>query len=468
MFAMALWGALVVLSLVASTVQPALAAGDVVVLKVDGTITPIMAQYVSRGLNVASDRNASAVVIEMDTPGGLASAMDDIVRDILESPVPVVVFVSPRGARAASAGVFITYAAHVAAMAPGTNIGSASPVFIGSGDEANDATLRRKITNDAVAQVRNLADLRGRNADWAESAVRDAVNITAAEALAQKVIDLTAESLPELLAAIDGRTVTVNNEARVLETAGADVDRVGMGLFEQLMQLLADPTIAYILLSIGMLGLFLELSSPGAVLPGLLGGLGLILGLLGLGTLPVNWTGALLIAFAFVLFIADIFLPSAGLLTVGGLFSFVTGSYLLISDEAPSMFRISPFAIWTMAACLVAFFLFLAASVLKARLSPARTGIDALVGTTGRVITDLAPNGMVMTYGERWDATIDPQEPPAKAGDTVVVTAIDGLHMSVRPLWEGEKIVEPAIDRRAVVPVRGNSPRRSRPFGKRT
>jgi len=237
----------------------------VVLLHVDGAITPMMANYLHRGLQQAQREQVNAIVVQMNTPGGLSSAMDDIVTDFLQSPIPVIVYVAPPGARAASAGVFITYAAHIAAMAPTTNIGSASPVFLGPSGEATspDQTMRQKVVNDAVAKIRNLATLRGRNADWAEQAVREAVNITADQALQLHVIDLIAPTLPDLLAQVDGRVVKVATGDVVLHTRDAQVIPISMSLSERFFQLLTDPNIAYILLSLGMLGLFFELANPG-------------------------------------------------------------------------------------------------------------------------------------------------------------------------------------------------------------
>lgn len=435
----------------------------VAVVALDGTITPVMARYVGRAIEQAEDDRAAAIVLEIDTPGGLSSAMDDIIRDILESQVPVVAFVAPRGARAASAGVYIAYAAHVAAMAPGTNIGSASPVFMGGGDSENDETLRRKATNDAVAQIRNLAQLRGRNAEWAEQAVRDAVNVTADEAAALRVIDLVAPDVPTLLAQVNGRTVQLDAGPTLLATQDATTKAVEMSWMEQLLQLIADPTVAYILLSLGTLGIFLELSNPGVYLPGVVGGLCLLLALFGLGTLPVNWTGVLLIAFAFLLFVVDIFVPSFGALTVGGLISFVVGSYLLIGEAAPPGFQIAPAAIWAMTGSLVAFFLFLAGSVLRARLRRPYTGKQALVGAVGTVRRPVSAgsSGMVYLRGELWraatDGSVGKQELPS--GTLVTVTAVDGMRVMVRPASAAETVVPKPVagaGDRTVVPVAGS------------
>ncbi len=439
----------------------------VIVANIDGTITPVMARYVERAIKRAERDQAAALVLQMDTPGGLSTAMDDIIRSILESEVPVVVYVAPRGARAASAGVFITYAAHIAAMAPGTNIGSATPIFLGEDGSAQDgsATLQRKVTNDAVSQIKNLAQLRGRNAEWAEKAVREAANITADEAAALHVVDLLAPDLPSLLAAIDGRTVQMASGTMTLATKDATTRALEMTVFEEFLQLIADPTIAYLLLSLGLLGIWIELSNPGITLPGVAGAISLILGLFALGTLSVNWTGVLLIALAFVLLILDLFVPSLGLLTIGGLVSFVIGSYLLFGDEAAPGYEVSRTAIWALTACLLAFALFLGWSVMRARFRPPATGKETLAGQIGEVRSPLAPSGMVRVQGELWRATLEEGSPPElPVGAQVVVTRVDGLRLVVRPATDEDlrqvtsdkrRIIG---DRREVVPVREPAP----------
>jgi membrane-bound serine protease (ClpP class) len=433
---------------------------DVEVGHIDGTITPVMARYVERVINTAEDRNAAAVVLETDTPGGLSSAMDDIIRDILESEVPVVVYVSPRGARAASAGVYITYAAHIAAMAPGTNIGSASPIFIGADGSETDGsdTLNRKVTNDAVAQIQNLAQLRGRNAEWAESAVRDAVNITADEALSIGVIDVEAPDLETLLQEINGRTVQLESGPFVLNTAGATTDDLDMSFIEEFLQLLADPTIAYLLISLGLLGIYVELSHPGITFPGVFGAVSVLLGLFALGTIPVNWAGILLIALAFILFAVDLYVPSFGTLTIGGVVSFILGSYLLVGDNAPPGYEIAPAVIWTMAACLLIFSLFLAAAVLRARLRKPATGKESLVGAVGEVRTALSPRGLIYVYGELWNASLEKGGPQELAvGEAITVTEVHGLRMVVRPATAAEvaRAELPGPSRTMVIPVHG-------------
>ena len=423
---------------------------------IDGEISPAMERYVSRAIHQAEDAGAAAMVFRMDTPGGLSSAMDDIVRDILQSKVPVVVYVGPRGARAASAGVYITYAAQIAAMAPGTNIGSASPIFVDPTGNVSDgsATLNAKVTNDAVAQITNLARLRGRNADWAVQAVRSADNITADQAVQMSVVDLVSPDLPTLLNSIDGRKVMVADGAATLTTAGADIRSINMNWIEQFLQLLSNSTIAFLLLSVGMLGIFLEFSHPGAVLPGVVGGISLLIGLFSLGELPVNWTGVLLIALAFVLFIADLYVPSLGTLTIGGVVSFVLGAYLLISDNAPPGYRVSRAAIWTMAGCMLLFSLFLASAVMKARLKRPTTGRQALIGTLADVRRTVSPRGLVFVHGELWDAVSKTGE-SLPVGTTAIVTAVEGLQLTVRAATANEiaRLTPAPVDAREVIPT---------------
>jgi membrane-bound serine protease (ClpP class) len=414
----------------------------VVVGRIDGTITPVMARYVDRTIDKAAEDGATAVVFEMDTPGGLSSAMDGIIDDFSTSPIPVIVYVSPQGARADSAGVFITYAAQIAAMAPGTNIGSASPVFIDSSGNLSDVeeTMSRKVTNDAVAQIRNLAEANGRNADWAESAVRDAVNITADEALTLDVIDVMAPDLTSLLNDIDGTTVQLASGPVTLTTANAQTTDVRMSIFERFLQFLSNPNVGYLFLSLGMLGRFFELANPGGMLPGIVGALGLIIGLVSLGTLPVNWAGAALMGLAFLLFIADLFLPSAGLLTAGGIAAFLFGSFMLIDEDVPG-YELSRVVVWTVAACLAAFFIAMGALALKTRFARSKVGREGLIGIIGVVRQTLAPSGMVFAQGELWSATLDEStgHHELEQGKSVVVTGLDGLRLIVRPANETEQ-----------------------------
>ncbi|MDQ3657311.1 MAG: nodulation protein NfeD [Chloroflexota bacterium] len=405
---------------------------NVRIVTIDDTITPTMAQYVERGIRSAENANADAVVLEIDTPGGLGSAMDDIDRAILESEVPVIAYVSPRGARAASAGVFITYASHIAAMAPGTSIGSASPVNSDGGDMSE--TMEAKVTNDAVSSIRNLAELRGRNAEWAESAVREAANITATEALDLDVINLIAPDLDTLLNDVHGMQATMaNGETVVLNTAGAETSTTSMNLIERLLQMISDPTIAYLLLSFGALGIFLELGNPGGFIPGIVGVVSLVLGLYALGTLPVNWTGVALIVIAFALFFIDIFVTSFGLLLIGGLASFIIGSYLLVDSSVPGYGNVSRPVIWTCTALILACALIIGTAALRVLRKKPASGRSSLIGDIGVVRQALDPSGLVFLQGELWTATVD-IEPDVSipVGAHVEVTEIHGLRLVVK------------------------------------
>jgi len=419
----------------ASMIAPAVQAAtpSVIVLDIDGAITPVVANYVERGLRDAERVGASAVVLRMNTPGGLSSAMNDITTDIFASPVPVIVYVAPSGARAGSAGVYITYAAHVAAMAPSTNIGSATPVFLDDSGQPQDAddAMTQKVVNDAVAQIRGFAEARGRNADWAEQAVREAANITAQQALELNVIDLIAPDLPTLLDQVDGRTVETAAGPVTLQTRGAEIHTDGMGLGEQFFQLISDPSIAYILLSLGMLGIFLELANPGSILPGVLGGIFVLLALFSLGSLDVNWAGVLLMGFGFLLFVADVYVTSHGVLTIGGIAAFALGSIMLMNSTTVPAMQISKLVVAVVTILVAGFFMFIVGAVAKARLRRATTGREGLIGAVGTVRQAIAPEGYVFVEGELWRAKSPAG--PLEPGTTVRVIAIDGLTLTVMP-----------------------------------
>lgn len=411
--------------------QDATTRDDVVVLTINGAITPVVARYVDRGLAEAEQTGARAVVLRMDTPGGLDTAMRAIIQRMLASRVPVITYVSPSGARAASAGAYISYAAHLAAMAPSTTIGSASPVSLGAnGQEAQQSdTMTRKVTNDAVSYIRGLADRHGRNANWAERAVREAANLPASDALVQHVVDIVAVDLDDLLRQADGRTVAMDAGTMTLRTAGASIRPVPVNAPESFLQLIADPTIAYILLSLGLLGLYLEFANPGSFLPGVTGAILVLVALFALGSLPVNWAGALLMALAFGLFGVDLFAPTHGVLTLGGIIAFVLGSLLLINTRANPAFEILPAAIAAIALTLAGFSLFVSTMALRDRRRPAMTGKAGLIGATGTVRIRLAPDGMIFVQGERWSATS--LSGPVEPGQPVRVLAVKGLDLVV-------------------------------------
>lgn len=454
------WGVFsLLLGMVLLAVSPLTAQNgtpQVRIVTIDDTITPTMAQYVKRGIESAENDNADAIVLAIDTPGGLSSAMDDIDRAILESEVPVIAYVSPRGARAASAGVFITYASHIAAMAPGTSIGSASPVS-SDGSDMSD-TMEAKVTNDAVSNIRNLATFRGRNADWAESAVREAVNITADEALDLNVINLIAPDIPTLLNDVDGMQVEMaTGEIHTMHTAGAETSDIDMNVIESLLQMLSDPTIAYLLLSFGALGIFLELSNPGTFVPGIIGVICLVVGLYALGTLPVNWTGVALIAIAFALFFIDIFVTSFGLLLVGGLACFIIGSYMLIDASVPGYGTVSRPVIWASAALILVCAVLIGAAVLRVMRKTPTTGKPALIGDIGEVRQPLDPNGMVFMQGELWTASTE-DDATIPVGAHVEVIEVHGLRLVVRQTETAPEPPAASIARSradGVIPVAG-------------
>ncbi|MBI6547152.1 MAG: nodulation protein NfeD [Cyanobacteria bacterium NC_groundwater_1444_Ag_S-0.65um_54_12] len=366
------------------------------------------------------------IVIELDTPGGLDQSMRAIVQRTIASPVPVVVFVSPAGARAASAGLFITMAAHVAAMAPNTAIGAAHPV--GGGGEEIKGHMAKKVENDAAAYVRGLATRHGRNADWAEKAVRQSVSLSSDEALENRVIDVVAPDLAALLDRLEGRKVKLAAGPLTLRTKGLFVTRLEMSKLERFLFVISDPNIAFILLNLGMLGLFFELSNPGAVLPGVIGGICLLLAFFSLGMLPVNYAGVALILFAFLLFVADLFSPSHGVLTVGGVISLILGGFLLFSGSPLGIIVSRPLVLTVglttgglFAACL--------ALALRAQRRKVTTGREDLLGRTARVKVALNPEGQVFLEGERWQAHT--LEGPIEEGAEVIVRDMQDLKLLV-------------------------------------
>ncbi|HUG15320.1 MAG TPA: nodulation protein NfeD [Thermomicrobiales bacterium] len=407
------------------------ATPNVGLVRADGIITPVMATYIGRGIDRSASRGHAAVLIELDTPGGLSSAMDDIVADILASPIPVIVYVAPDGARAGSAGVYITYAAHVAAMAPATNIGSATPVQLGGEESEGDTAMDRKVVNDAVAKIRALAELRGRNADWGERAVRDAENIVASEAARIGVVDFVASSREDALRQADGREVVVRGQVVEVRSAGATLHAHDMRFFEKLLQIITDPNIAFVLISLGTLALIFELANPGSIGPGAAGVVMMVTGFYALGTLDTNWAGLILIGLAFILFAIDVFVASGGILTIAGIAAFLIGALLLSNTRNDDVLQISRVVVFTMTAMMGLFFFFIAGSVWKGRNRPVVTGDNAIIGHVGVARTALNPSGMVYVQGELWQATS--QGPPIEAGERVVVTAIDGIRLTVRP-----------------------------------
>lgn len=375
------------------------------VLTIESAITPITVKQIQRAVEKSVEVGAEALVIQLNTPGGLVVSTWKINSTLLNADVPVVVYIAPSGARAASAGMFITYAAHVAAMASGTSIGAAHPVE-GSGGKM-DSTMSEKVTNDAVANVRSAAVKRGRNADWAEQAVRKSVSIPEYEALKLKVIDVVADNLSQLLEKIDGRKVQLPLGERVLETKGAEIVHIKSNVFDRILEVIVDPTIAYILMTIGLLGLYFEFSNPGAILPGVIGGISLILAFFAFQALPINYAGVLLILLAMILFILEVKFPSHGILTIGGVVAMFLGSIMLINSSAPYM-KISLSVIISTVGATAAFFLFAVGAGIRAQRRQATTGMEGMVGLVAVATEPLAPEGLVKVAGEIWKARLAP------------------------------------------------------------
>jgi membrane-bound serine protease (ClpP class) len=418
---------LLVASILATVAQAA--APSVLVLDVKGMINPVTADYINRGIKEAEDINARACVIQLDTPGGLDTAMRDIVQGIVSAKVPVVVYVSPSGARAASAGVFITVSAHVAAMAPNTAIGAASPVSLSSsGEQDVSETMKEKVMNDAAAYIRSLAGTHNRNVDWAEKAVREAVSATETEALDLKVIDVVATDLPALLKQIDGREITILNVPTLtLDTASANIRYLEMTWIEKFLLAISDPNIAFTLLGLAGVGLWVEITNPGLIFPGVFGGISLIFALFSLGNLPVNLAGILLIVLAFILFIAEAFTPGHGGAAAGGIASLVIGGLILF--KGGSMYQVSLWLIITVAVCFILFFAFIISRLVKAHQSQATTGQEELIGANAIVKVALNPEGMVFFRGELWNAVSE--EGRIETGETVIIKKIEGLKLFI-------------------------------------
>ncbi|MFH1032093.1 MAG: nodulation protein NfeD [Chloroflexota bacterium] len=426
-FRMLLWLSLTFVAL--TTIEAQGANSHVDVLRVKGTVNPVLADYISCGIEHAESTNAVACIIQLDTPGGLDTSMRDIIKDIVDARVPVVVFVSPSGARAASAGVFITVAAHVAAMAPNTAIGAAHPVSIGAGGETQiSETMEEKVVNDAAAYIRSIAGAHGRNVDWAEKAVRESVSATEREALELNVIDIVATDLNDLLAKLDGRQVNLLGGRTVtIETKGAAINYVDMSIGEDFLNVIGDPTIAYLLLGIAMLGIMVEIYSPGLIFLGVIGGICLFLGLYSLGVLPVNWAGVLLIVLAFGLFIAELFTPGFGLLASGGIISLILGSLILF--KGGPLFRVNPWLVAVTVIIIAGFLFFVGNRVIQAHRRQATTGREELVGKTATVKAALQPEGMVLFKGELWDAVSNTGN--VEPGEEVIINKVEGLKLYV-------------------------------------
>ncbi len=388
--------------LIAASMPLLLSAQKVISIKIDGTINPVVASYIHRSIEVATNENAVCILIHLNTPGGLLKSTRIIVGDILESPVPVIVYVSPAGAHAGSAGVFITMAADIAAMAPGTNIGAAHPVIMQG--EA-DSVMNNKSTNDAAAFIRTIAEYRKRNLQWAEESVRQSVAITASEALQKKIIDLVASNDRELLDQVNGKWITRDSTGFQIHTRGAAVQNLEMGFTEKLLNIVSDPDVAYILLMLGLLGLLFELFNPGIIFPGIIGVISLVLAFYALNTLPVNYAGLALIVFGVILLLLEIKIVSHGMLAIGGIGSLLIGSLMLIRPGSGlEVMRISRTLILSTVAVTSGFFLFIVGMGLKAQRRKPVSGADAMVGEIVTAVDTLNPSGQVLAHGEIWNA----------------------------------------------------------------
>jgi membrane-bound serine protease (ClpP class) len=430
-------------------------AASVRVLTVQGAISPASADYLLRGLDKAAADKVHLVVIEMDTPGGLDTSMRDIIKAILASPVPVATYVFPQGARAASAGTYILYASHIAAMAPATNLGAATPVELVPADGNKPATPEqpgaappqaskpadtppatppgdartRKAVHDAVAYIRGLAELRGRNADWAERAVREAVSLPASEALKQKVIDLVATDLGDLLKQVNGRVIKMNGQSITLDTANATIERVEPDWRSRLLAVIGDPGIAYILMLLGIYGLIYEFANPGMLFPGVVGGICLLLALFALQVMPISYAGLALMILGIVMMIAEAFIPSFGALGLGGLVAFVIGSVMLIDTDLPG-YGI-PWALIAPVAVISGLFsFFVAGMALKARARPVVTGAEELIGASGEILDDMEYEGWAHVHSERWRVC---SSVPLRRGSRVRVRGRHDLVLDVEP-----------------------------------
>ncbi len=391
----------------------------------DGTVNAALADFITKGIAKAEQSKAQALIIRMDTPGGMVSVTKKIVKSMENAKVPVIVYVAPSGSSAASAGALITMAADIAAMAPGTNIGAAHPVA--AGGEKIDSTMAEKVMNDLTAYMRGIVAKKGRNTEWVDKAIRESVSVTAKEALDLKVIDLTASSLPDLLTAIDGRDITKNGVTFTLHTKDAKIDKIKPGWRFKILDTIAHPNVAYVLMIVGMIGIIVEISTPGAIFPGVAGGICLLLAFFASQALPINYVGVMLLILSIILFIVELKVPSYGALGLGAVISFILGSIMLF-DSDESAVRVSWSVIIPVAVAVSLFFFVAMSLVFKAWMSKPRTGNQGLIGEIGTAITEIENSGKIEIRGEYWNAKADRFIP---RGERVRVTQIDGLQVMV-------------------------------------
>lgn len=400
---------------------------SIYLLQLNGMINPITSQYVIGGIEDAEAEKAECLILQLDTPGGLDTSMRDIIKKMLNSTIPIIVYVSPPGARAASAGVFITLASNIAAMAPGTNIGAAHPVALGEGEI--DEEMKAKMENDAAAYIKSIAEKRGRNTQWAEKAVRESVSITEQEAIEQGVIEFIAKDVDELIEIIDGVRVTTASETRVLKTKNAEIIPVNMTFKDLFLHSLTNPNVAYILLFLGIYGILGEFSNPGSFFPGIVGGISLILAFVAFQSIPINYGGLLLIIFGMVLFVIEVYTPTFGLLTAGGVTSLILGSFMLSKSTAPFL-RISLGLIISMSIASAAFFIFALSKGIRIQWKKPVTGREGFIGKIGVTKTILNPEGTIFIHGERWQASTEGET--IKEGEEVEVLEIRVLRLIVK------------------------------------
>ena len=414
--------------LVPSFILPAKA--DITVIKVEGVVNPVMSEFITKNINDSTSNNDEVLVIELDTPGGLDTSRS-IVKKINSSAVPVAVYVSPGGARAASAGVFITMAAHIAAMAPSTNIGAAHPVGLGGN---MDETMAEKTVNDASAYIKSIAEQRGRNAEWAEKAVRESVSITEAEALKLNVIDYIAQDTKSLLKTINGKTVATSIGSQTIKTDGINIVYKKISFRHKVLNIISNPNVAYLLMLLGFYGIFFELTSPGSIFPGVIGAISLILAFYAFQTLPVNYAGLMLIILAILLFILEIKVTSYGLLSIGGIIAMSLGSIMLIDSPLPFL-RISYSVIIPSIILTVLLFIITISLVVKAHRKKPETGLEELIGMEGEARSDVHKKGQVFVHGEIWEAWSDE---PLNARSIIIVESVKGLKLKVRKWMKDE------------------------------